>query len=177
MIPIREMAGVLHPSRKPSRRFIVVFKFYCDERYDPPRVRASKGAHALESKKLCGGRFFADQKTWERVERRWDSKNERVNVPRFHAAHLNTTTWAYDGWSDSRKIRYSRVMLRILKQQNRKLHGISCGVNVEDYRRIISPAGQVKMGHPDLVCFKSVIVTIAGQMDYVGFAKKIGLRL
>jgi hypothetical protein len=56
-------------------------------------------------------------------------------------------------------------MLRILKEQNRKLHGVSCGIYVDDYRRIISQTGQVKMGHPYLICFKSLISRIAEQMS------------
>jgi hypothetical protein len=60
-------------------------------------------------------------------------------------------------------------MLQILKDQKRRLHGLSCGVFVDAYRRIISREGQIKMGHPYLVCFKTCIATIAQHMDFGGF--------
>jgi hypothetical protein len=56
-------------------------------------------------------------------------------------------------------------MLRILKERKRRLHGVSCGIYVDDYRRIISQDGQVKMGHPYLICFKTVVVRVAEQIS------------
>ncbi len=167
---IEQRAGLLHPARKPSQRFIVELRFFCDESYDPPKAKSIKGAPPLEPKCYVVGGFISDQRTWEKVERRWVSKNKRVHVARFHAAHLNAATWEYDGWKKGRRLRYSKDMLRILKDQKRRLHGISCGMFVDAYRRIISPEGQVKMGHPYLVCFKTCIATIALHMDHGGFA-------
>jgi hypothetical protein len=116
------------------------------------------------------GGFFADQEVWDKVERAWKRRNDLEGVPRFHAAHMNAGTWEYEGWKKSRRVTYSKEILRILKRQHRKLHGISVGMFVDEYRRIISPEGQVKMGHPYLVCFKSVIAAMAEQMDYAGYA-------
>lgn len=138
----------------------MIFGFYCDESYD---------SRAKDPKTYSVAGFFGDQKTWARVERRWDSKNKRVKVPRYHASHLNAGTWEFDGWSTQRRLRYSKDMLQIIKDQKDKLHGCSCGLYVDEYRKIISPEGQRKMGHPYLVCFKSLIAMVAEQMDHGKF--------
>jgi hypothetical protein len=116
------------------------------------------------------GGFIGDQRTWEKVEKRWRNKNKRVGVSRYHAAHLNAATYEFDCWGKTRRLRYSKGMLKILKDQKRKLHGMSCGLFVDEYRRIISAEGQKKMGHPYLVCFKACVATIAQHMDHGGFA-------
>lgn len=157
---MREIAGMLHSARAPLKRHIVVFRFYCDESYDSPK---SKGGEPISY--VVGG-FWGDQRVWERVERLWDEKNKRVRVKRFHASHLNAGTYEFHGKSKNWRLRYSRDMLRILKDQKRRLHGLSCGIYVDDYRRIISAEGQVKMGHPYLICFKSLISRVAGFMSH-----------
>jgi hypothetical protein len=40
-----------------------------------------------------------------------------------------------------------------------------CGMYVDDYRRIVSQDGQVKMGHPYFICFKTVVVRVAEQIS------------
>jgi hypothetical protein len=77
----------------------LIFRFFCDESYDS---NLNKGQ---EPKTYNVAGFFGDQKSWERLERRWDSKNTRVKVPRYHAAHLNAGTYEYEGWSPAKKIR------------------------------------------------------------------------
>ncbi len=56
-------------------------------------------------------------------------------------------------------------MVRILREQRPPLHGLAYGIYVDEYRKIISASGQKKMGHPFLVCFKSLIASVARQMD------------
>jgi hypothetical protein len=163
VIPIKEIAGMIHPARTPARRYILIFRFFCDESYDS---NLKKGQ---EPKTYNVAGFFGDQKSWERLERRWDSKNKRVKVPRFHAAHLNAGTYEYEGWSQARRLRYSKSILKIIKDQKGKLHGFSCGLYADEYRAIINDAGQIKMGHPFLICFKSLIAMVAEQMDFGGF--------
>lgn len=165
-ISIREIARILHPSRNPEKRHIVIFEFYCDESHDNPKVRKT------EPKNYVVGGFFGSERAWRRVESCWASKNERVNVLRFHAAHLNAGTYEYEGWGENRRLRYSKDMLRIIKDQKQKLHGFAYGIHVDDYRRIISSDGQRKMGHPYLVCFKAAIASVAQQMDMFGFPKE-----
>jgi hypothetical protein len=143
----------------------VIFKFYCDESHDS----APRGQ---EPKSYVVGGFFGDGETWARVEHRWKRKNDLEGVPRYHAAHLNAGTYEYEGWSKARRVAYSKEILAILKAQKRKLHGISCGLFVDTYRQIISAEGQIKMGHPYLVCFKTVIAAIAKQMDEGSFAEE-----
>lgn len=162
--PIDQFAGVIHSASEPSKRYIVIFKFYCDESHDSP---TSKG---VEPKSYVVGGFFGNQGTWEKVERRWKKRNDRAGVPRFHASHLNARTWEYDGWTKKQQKAYSKGILQVLKDQHRFLHGVSCGLFVDAYRRIISPEGQIKMGHPYLVCFKTAIAVIAQQMDEAGYA-------
>jgi hypothetical protein len=160
MIPIREIAGFLHPAKTPARRHYLIFGFYCDESYD---------SQSKDPKTYNVAGFFGNQATWERLERRWDNKNKRVNVPRFHASHLNAGTYEFDGWLPPRRRRYSKDMLQVIKDQKGRLHGCSCGLYVDDYRKIISAEGQRKMGHPYLVCFKSLVAMVAEQMDYGKF--------
>ncbi len=148
----------------------MLFRFYCDESHDSTNEKKVAGSPTFEPKSYVVGGFFGNQKTWEKVELRWRRKNSLEGVERFHAAHLNAGTWEYDDWTKARRIRYSKEMLRILKDQRNNLHGVSCGLYVDAYRRIISPEGQVKMGHPYLVCFKAVVAMIAKQMDDGGFS-------
>jgi hypothetical protein len=148
----------------------VEFRFFSDESYDPPKTKRIKGAPPSEPMCYIVGGFIADQRTWEKIEKGWVNKNKRVGVPRYHAAHLNAGTWEFDGWSKGRRLRYSKDLLRILKRQKARLHGLSCGIFVDAYRRIISSEGQEKMGHPYLVCLKTCIATLALHMEYGGFA-------
>ena len=141
----------------------MVFRFYCDESHDAPKLKRS------EPKSYVVGGFFGDQVTFEKVERRWLAKNRRAKAGRYHAAHLNARAWEYDGWLPEKALRYSKRILQILKDQRGKLHGLGCGMHVDDYRRIISSVGQCKMGHPYLVCFKTVIALVASQMDHARF--------
>lgn len=144
-------------------RHIVIFKFYCDESHDSPSSKKT------EPKSYVVGGFFGGQGTWEKVERRWKERNERAGVSRYHASHLNARTWEYEGWTKRQAKIYSKGMLKVLKDQHHDLHGLSCGLFVDAYRRIISPEGQLKMGHPYLVCFKTVIAVVAQQMDEAGY--------
>lgn len=137
----------------------MLFRFYCDESHDSPKQKRT------EPRSYTVGGFFGDERSWGNVERRWKDKNKRVGVERYHAAHLNAATYEFDGWTPQRRLRYSKSILQILKDQKRKLHGVACGLYVDEYRSIISPSGQIKMGHPYLVCFKSVIASVARQMD------------
>jgi hypothetical protein len=146
----------------------MIFQFYCDESYDgnPSGNRTiAKGDAPFEPASYIVGGFFADQATWNKIDVAWANKNQRVGVERYHAAHLNGATYEFAGWSKNRRLQYSRSMLRALKRQKGKLHGISCGLYVDEYRRIINAEGQEKLGHPYLVCFKSVIAAIAKEMD------------
>ena len=156
---IDELGWIIHSASEPAKRYIVLFKFYCDESHDSPNI---KGAEPMSY--VVGG-FFADQTTWAKVETRWKRRNDLEGVPRYHAAHLNAGTWEYDGWKKSRRLTYSKEILRTLKGHHGKLHGICCGLFVDSYRRIISAEGQEKMGHPYMVCFKTVVAAIAKQMD------------
>jgi hypothetical protein len=167
---ISQKAGIIHPSPKPAKRFIVEFCFYCDESYDPPKTKAPKGAPPLEPTCFVVGGFMGDQPTWKKVEKRWARKNKTEKVARYHAAHLNAGTWEYDGWGKLKRLKYSKEMLGILKDQKRRLHGLSCGMHVDTYRRIINADGQAKMGHPYTVCFKTLVATLATHMEFGGFA-------
>lgn len=152
--------------RLAPKRTSVTYLFFCDESYDSPKSKRVAGAPPLEPKSYVVGGLFGDPKTWERVERLWREKNKRVGVSRFHASHLNAGTYEFEGRGKNWRVRYSRDTLRILKNQKRKLHGLSCGIYVDDYRRIISSEGQAKMGHPYLICFKSMVARVAEQMSH-----------
>jgi hypothetical protein len=147
----------------------MIFRFCCDESHDSTNQPSRKDDPPFEPKSYIVGGFFGDKETWRRVESRWKRRNELEGVPRYHAAHLNGGYWEFDGWTKRRRLTYSKEILQILKSQRGKLHGVSCGMHVDAYRSTISQTGQVKMGHPYLVCFKTVLATIAKQMDEGGF--------
>jgi hypothetical protein len=147
----------------------VLFSFVCDESYDSPNDKLAKGSPPYEPKTYVVAGFFADEKTWTKVERRWRKANVRHNITRFHASHLNAKTYEYEGWSDTQKIRYRKQLLRILKDQKRKLHAVSCGLLADEYRNVINDQGRKNFGPPYLVCFKTCVTLIAKEMDE-GFA-------
>jgi hypothetical protein len=149
----------------------VLFRFVCDESYDSPKgnARRPKGSPPFQPNTYVVAGFFANDKTWGKIEKQWDGKNNRVHVPRFHASHLNARTWEFDGWSKNRQIRYSKDMLKILKDQKHKLHAVSCGLLADEYRSIINDKGRENFGHPYLVCFKTCIAIIAKEMEAGGF--------
>jgi hypothetical protein len=167
MISISEIGA--YSGRSAKRRFFVLFKFYCDESHDSTNQKRNPGDPPFEPRSYVVGGMFGDQESWGKVERGWARKNELEGVDRFHAAHLNAGTWEFDKWSKARRVAYSKEILNILKRPGKKMHGISIGLFVDEYRRIISAEGQVKLGHPHLVCFKSAMTTLASQMDYGGF--------
>jgi hypothetical protein len=56
-------------------------------------------------------------------------------------------------------------MLRILTDQGKRLHGVSCGILADEYREIINERGRESFGAPYLACFKTCISTIAKEME------------
>ncbi len=147
----------------------MLFRFFCDESHDSTNEKRKPGDPPFEPRSFVVGGMFGDSDSWSKVEKGWARKNELEGVARFHASHLNAGTWEYDGWSKARRVAYSKEMLTILKRPGRKFHGISIGLFADEYRKIISPQGQTKLGPPYLVCFKTTMTTLASQMDYGGF--------
>lgn len=147
----------------------MIFKFFCDESHDSTNQKRKPGDPPFDPRSYVVGGMFGDQESWSKVESGWARKNELEGVARYHASHLNAATWEYDDWSKARRVAYSKEMLAILKRPGKRLHGVSIGLFVDEYRKIISPAGQVKLGHPYLICFKTAMTTLASQMDYGGF--------
>jgi hypothetical protein len=159
VIPIAQLGRIVHHAAHANRRHLLLFRLYCDESHDSPKQKG------IEPRSYVVGGFFGTEPNWTNVERRWSNKNQRVHVARYHASHLNAGTYEYNGWNKQRRLRYSKDMLQILKDQRRKLHGFGYGLYVDEYRQIVSPSGQKKMGHPYLICFKSMIASVARQMD------------
>lgn len=168
-IPIRQIASAVHPARARSKRHMALFKFYCDESYDSPNEKRKQGDPPYQPRSHVAAGFFASEPVWSKVEREWDRRNKLEGVSRFHAAHLNAGTWEFDGWTKRRRINYSKELLKILRRQGRKLHGLSIGIFADDYRRIISQEGQVKLGPPHLVGFKTLIAYMASMMDQANY--------
>jgi hypothetical protein len=46
-----------------------------------------------------------------------------------------------------------------------KMHAVSCGLQVDDYRQIISEQGRINFGPPYLACFKTCLTMIATEMQ------------
>jgi hypothetical protein len=148
---------------------MALFKFYCDESYDSPNQKRKPGDLPYQAKNYVAAGFFGGEPVWNKVEREWSRRNELEGVARFHAAHLNAATWEFDGWKKSRRVNYSKDLLKIIKQQHKRLHGVSVGLFADDYRKTISPEGQAKLGPPHLLCFKSLVAFVASQMDSGNF--------
>jgi hypothetical protein len=134
----------------------VEFRFYCDESHDGN----PKNPEALT---ISG--FFSDQITWKEIEKSWLQINSRYAVSRFHAAALNHGKEQYLGWSKEQRIKYSSELLEVVECQKARLVAYNCGIRADAYRRIISEAGQTKLGHPWFACFKSCIAMITAHME------------
>jgi hypothetical protein len=149
---------------------MALFKFYCDESYDSPNEKRKSGDPPYQPRSYVAAGFFGSELVWSKVERDWSRRNELEGVARFHAAHLNAGTWEFDGWTKARRINYSKDLLKVIKRQRTGLHGVSIGLFADDYRRIISQEGQVKLGLPHLLCFKTLVAQVASMMDQANCA-------
>jgi hypothetical protein len=154
LIPIRELAGVFHPGKR-EKRNLLFFRFYCDESYDG---KANADYFTI-------GGFFSDQPTWEEVEEEWNDVNLRYGVSGFHATWLNGYREEYKGWCKSRACQYSAELLHCVNRQGRRMRAYNCGIRGDAYRRIISDAGQIRLGHPWICCFQGCIAMIAKDME------------
>ena len=166
MIAIRELAEAVYPY--PMRGcHLMIFRFHCDISYDGSSEGNIKGkAHDPITYVFAG--FFSSSTTWGEVETEWIATNKKHRVKRFHAAHLNSKTYEYDGWDDPHKIEYSAELLAAIHKQGHKMYAVTCGMFADEYRRIISEEGRRKMGSPYLACFNSCIVRVARMMDEPG---------
>jgi hypothetical protein len=134
----------------------VLFRFYCDESYDGK-------AHDPDYFTVSG--FFSDQPTWEEVEDEWRDVNLRYGVSGFHATELNSRLGEYLGWCRSKQCEYSAALLNVINRQKMRMVAYNCGIRGDAYRRVISPVGQMKMGHPWILCFQSCIAMVAKHME------------
>lgn len=132
------------------------FRFYCDESFDGNPSRPDT---------LTISGYFADQITWEQVEKQWSEVNARYGVSRFHAAALNHAKEEYLGWSKDKRVQYSAELLGIIAAQKERLVAYNCGIRADAYRRIIGEEGQTKLGPPWFACFKSCIAMITRHME------------
>lgn len=159
MIPIRELAGIFHPGSKREKRNLVLFRFYCDESYDGK-------ANNPDYFTISG--FFSDQPTWEEVEHEWLAVNNEYGVTNgFHASELNGRgpKTRYSRWNKSRADEYSAKLLYCINRQKFRMRAYNCGIRGDAYRRVISSAGQIKLGHPWICCFQSCVAMIAKDME------------
>jgi hypothetical protein len=166
LIPVKELAEAIHPYRL-SRRYVLIFTFHCDISYDGSPDGNAKGKRHDPRTYVFAG-FFSSASTWVNVENAWIEINKKYDVPRFHAAHLNSKTYEYQGWDDPRKIEYSAELLDVIHQQGERMYGVTCGMFADEYRAIISDKGRRKMGSPYLACFNSCIARVARMMDQPG---------
>jgi len=172
VISIREIASVLNPARK-GRRFLAIYRFFCDESYDSDPnaantiTAATAGPHIPASYVVAG--FFAEEAVWAEIEQRWSEENRRAGVTRYHATYVNSRTGEFEGWGKDQQDAYSKNLLKILRDQNKKLYAIACGLLARDYEEVISAEGREKFGAPYVVCFKTVIGMIAQELEIRNF--------
>ncbi len=137
----------------------MLFRFYCDESYD---------GNAENPKYFAISGFFSDHPTWEEVEREWVAINESEGVRGgYHATELNGRgpKTRYAGWDKSRGDAYSAKLLKAINRQKKRMVAYNCGIRGDLYRKIISDEGRNKLGHPWMVCFKSIIAMVAKDME------------
>jgi hypothetical protein len=158
MIYISEIASALR------WRNVVVFSFRCDLSFDGCSDERIKGRTHVPITYAFAG-FFADDITWDIVEKAWVTVNKKYGVSKFHAANLNCKAGEYEGWEDATKEAYSAELLAPINNEGKRMYAISCGMLADEYRRIISDEGRRKMGHPYLACFNSCIALVAKMMD------------
>jgi len=133
-----------------------MFRLYCDESYD--------GRASTPDCFTVSG-FFADQSTWEEVEDEWSAINRDYGITEFHATKLNSRGGQYEGWGRSKAIEYSAKLLHVITRQKLRLVAYNCGVLGDAYRKAISPSGQLKLGHPWIMCFQSCVAMVAKHME------------
>ena len=141
----------------------MIFRFYCDVSFDGSSQAKTKGQRHLPRTLVVAG-ITAHEDIWKALEGAWARTNASFGVPRFHASHLNSRTYEYQGWDNAQKLLYSRTMLHLLSMCGRELGIVSSGIYADDYRNIISPDGQKKFGTPYVACFNSCITGLAQLM-------------
>ena len=134
----------------------MLFRFYCDESYD--------GDSEYPNTLTISG-FFSDQPTWEEVEEQWEDINRQYGVSAFHATDLNSGWGEYRKWCRRKRVCYSKDPLHAVNSEKKRMRAYNCGMHADEYRKIISDAGRVKLGHPWIACFKSCIAMIARDME------------
>jgi hypothetical protein len=134
----------------------MLFRFYCDESYD---------GKALNPDYFTISGFFSDQPSWEEVENDWSAVNLRYGVSAFHATELNRRKGRYEGWCRNKGCEYSGELLECINRQKQRMRAYNCEIRGDAYRSVISGAGQIKLGHPWMVCFKSIVCMIAKDME------------
>ncbi len=134
----------------------MLFRFYCDESYDGK-------AYNPEYFTISG--FFADHPTWEEIERGWNAINLGYSVPYFHASELNGRNGIYADWEKNKADEYSAELLSVINRQEKRIVAYNCGILGDVCRNIISPEGQMKLGHPWIMCFQSILAMVAKDME------------
>lgn len=171
MIPIKETVRVLNPSRR-GPRAVALFRFYSDESYESDSPPSGSIFYDLGSpyvpKAFVVGGVFADAECCSNIETPWDEENHHVGVSRYHGAYVNARSGEFEDWNKERQRTYSINLVSILRAQKKRLHVISCGMFVGDYRATISETGRVKFGTPYIACFKECISMIACGMEMPG---------
>jgi hypothetical protein len=134
---------------------MAMYYFFCDESYD---------SQSVPPKTFVVGGFFAQDKVWEEIQKRWDEANKRVQVSRYHASHVNAYDHEFTGWSKEKGLAYSKELLEILSDQQKKLQAVICAVFGADYERVIDEDGRKKLGNHYVLCFKTCVAIIAKEM-------------
>jgi hypothetical protein len=129
--------------------------FYCDESFDHP-------AHL--PKNYCVAGLLGEEKTFVKLERQWQRVNERFGVQRYHASPLNARDGEYQSWDQPQSIRYSKKILKTMRQRGPNLQVTSIGIHADEYRAAFSLEAQKRFGHPYIACFKGCITMIASYM-------------
>lgn len=145
-----------------------MIKVHCDISFDGNPPGNAKGTRHVPKTYVFAG-VIADPSTWASVERKWKQVNGAYHVPRFHAAHLNARTHEYEGWSRNKQKQYSGELLDILAAQGKRIEAVTCGMLADEYRVVISPEGQRKLGAPYLACFNSCISLLAMALDKLNY--------
>jgi hypothetical protein len=159
---------MLNPAPR-GRRYLALYKFFCDESYDSdpkqdPLYVYDLGSQFVPRSYVVAG-FFAADLIWEQIENDWNIANSNAGVKRYHAVEVNARSGEFEGWDKDKQISYSIDLLKALKRHGRMLHAVSCGMLPREYEDSIDDLGREKLGHPYIACFKSCVSLIARAMD------------
>jgi hypothetical protein len=107
--------------------------------------------------------YIADKRCWERVTQRWNTALRKYGVNVFHMSSYWRNESPYDKWSDAKKKKFLRSLIRIARDGT--WFAIGGMVPTKDYDELMAPglrspsdARRLQFSHPYHFCFAMLLV-------------------